>query len=194
LQRKQACIIIVIKVTTERDYNQVIRHSYHFVLDPNMRTRRIDDDPPFPFYILRPNHRSSYNNCKEHDTRDIASTFSSSIHNTQAVLHHPLLPPWTKIELSEEEEAKRTSRQDTLYWTGRRGPKFYLQLFQIQLIFISTYISLLVVKIYPRIILLPSPTATTMTMIILTSYKVLYIVLSLIPLILILSKCQKVAS
>jgi len=96
-----------------------------------------------------------------------------------------LLPAWTKIQLSEKGEAKHKARQDALYWTGRNGPNLYLIIFQIQLIFISTYISLLLVKVYPDMI---SSSLWSIRSII------FYIIASLVPLLLLWEKFPRVAS
>lgn len=69
------------------------------------------------------------------------------------------LPTWTKIEFHEKDRtsdgphklgAKRGTRQDSFYWRGRDGPRHYRFVFQIQLVFTSAYISLLLMTFYPH--------------------------------------------
>ncbi|KAL3940097.1 MAG: hypothetical protein SGARI_001123 [Bacillariaceae sp.] len=44
---------------------------------------------------------------------------------------------------------RKEFHQDDLYWGGRKGPKLYLTLFQIQLVFTSAYVSLLCLAFLP---------------------------------------------
>jgi len=57
------------------------------------------------------------------------------------------LPFWTKIKLGPS--SKNFTGQDTLYWKGRKGPKFYTMLCQIHLVHTSAYLSLLFLKCLP---------------------------------------------
>lgn len=57
------------------------------------------------------------------------------------------LPLWTKITL--EQRTKKYAKQDTLYWKGRNGPKFFLIFSQIQLVHTSAFLSILFFKCLP---------------------------------------------
>jgi Ca2+-binding EF-hand superfamily protein len=64
------------------------------------------------------------------------------------------LPGWTEIsdeaiQANGGSRGKKLTRQDLLHWDGRDGPKTYQLLFQIQLVFTSAYMSLLILSIYP---------------------------------------------
>jgi len=92
------------------------------------------------------------------------------------------LPAWTKIDLEEYKANGRScftrnmtsdhvTRQDSLYWLDRSGPKLYNILTQIQLVFSSAYITMLLLSFYPYAFHEQS-----------TSYAVSYLILSLFPL------------
>jgi Ca2+-binding EF-hand superfamily protein len=56
----------------------------------------------------------------------------------------------TEDSLRPAHSAQRKEfHQDELYWCGRKGPQTYLTLFQIQLVFTSTYVSLLCLAFLP---------------------------------------------
>lgn len=90
---------------------------------------------------------------------------------TKTATTSSLLPDWTKIELHEDDRPgpnsnarataavsshptkkrrQRNTRQDTLYWKGRAGPDYYKFVCQIQLVFTSAYISLLLLTVFPH--------------------------------------------
>jgi Ca2+-binding EF-hand superfamily protein len=107
------------------------------------------------------------------------------------------LPAWTRIDLDEYKNNRpwlarcfgshgAISRQDSLYWMERKGPKLYLILFQIQLIFTSAYISLLLLSFLPHMY----QESSTMGY----SRLALYVVVSLLPIYLALSKHQTAAA
>jgi Ca2+-binding EF-hand superfamily protein len=75
------------------------------------------------------------------------------------------------------------TRQDTLYWMERKGPKLYLIIFQIQLVFTAAYISLLFLTFYPSMFQEAS----------LVEF-LFYVVVSLLPVCLLLSKSQIAAA
>ncbi|CAB9503416.1 Troponin C, isoform [Seminavis robusta] len=108
------------------------------------------------------------------------------------------LPQWTAIDLAQYlaerpllskwlVHTKHTpTRQDTLYWLGRKGPKLYTILFQIQMLFTAAYISLLVLKLLPYM-LWQSQQINTVE-------RIVYPIVSLLPVYLILSKYQVAAA
>jgi calmodulin len=72
------------------------------------------------------------------------------------------LPAWTRVDMEQYWSSKRPllarwclsnnmtiTRQDTMYWLERKGPKLYLILFQIQLVFTAAYVSLLILSSFP---------------------------------------------
>ena len=78
------------------------------------------------------------------------------------------LPAWTRIDLSTTDT--KTTRQDSLFWFGKRGPKIYNVIMQIRLVFTSVYLTLLILSIYPDI-------AKTKS----TGFVVGYIIISIFP-------------
>jgi hypothetical protein len=91
------------------------------------------------------------------------------------------LPAWTKIDLEDymtngrswftrNMASDRVTRQDSLYWLDRSGPKLYSIIMQIQLVFTSAYITLLLLLFYPYVLQEES-----------TLYLISYLILSLLP-------------
>jgi Ca2+-binding EF-hand superfamily protein len=75
------------------------------------------------------------------------------------------LPAWTRIDLEQYLGKRRPllarwclpskmtiTRQDSMYWMERKGPKLYLILFQIQMVFTASYVSLLILSSFPFMI------------------------------------------
>jgi len=121
------------------------------------------------------------------------------------------LPAWTKIDLEEYMEHRpmitrlgalmpsghshhshsqndhhghhKVSGQNSLYWMEAEGPHFYTTLFQIQLLFTSAYISLLVASILPFVY--ASDDSYT--------EKAAFTISSLLPVLLLLSKSEVAA-
>lgn len=92
------------------------------------------------------------------------------------------LPAWCQIDM-DGITTKGVSRQDTLYFMQRKGPKFYLLVFQARLVFMAAYISLLVLTFYPTVFeLCPN------------GQFALYIVISIVPVILFLIKSHESAA
>jgi Ca2+-binding EF-hand superfamily protein len=104
------------------------------------------------------------------------------------------LPAWTEIDLAQYLEngswlvrcfgnPTKATRQDTFYWMERKGPKLYLILFQIQLVFTAAYISLLLLTFYPYMFRESN----------LVKF-LFYVVVSLLPVCLLSSKYQTAAA
>jgi Ca2+-binding EF-hand superfamily protein len=72
----------------------------------------------------------------------------------------PSLPAWCHVDLEKYMETRSfmarwlsphttPTRQDTLFWSERKGPKMLLLLFQIKLVFTAAYCALLIMSFYP---------------------------------------------
>jgi Ca2+-binding EF-hand superfamily protein len=70
------------------------------------------------------------------------------------------LPAWCRVDLENYMESRSfipkwlsphttPTRQDTLFWSERKGPKMILLLFQIKLVFTAAYCALLILSFYP---------------------------------------------
>lgn len=112
---------------------------------------------------------------------------------TGSLLQNPL-PGWTSIDFAEFVTnrsaftkwyvgSSTVTRQDALYWMERKGPKIYMTIFQIQLVFTSAYISLLLLAFIEHIYeycTLPETVA--------------YIIVSVLPICYLVTKYQKSAA
>ena len=108
------------------------------------------------------------------------------------------LPNWTKIDLTDYKTngrgwlarlfvhgpVSKLTRQDALYWMERKGPKCYMIVFQVQMVFTAAYISLLVLIMFPYRMKEGTPIAE----------RIAFLVLSLLSMYLLLSKYQTAAS
>lgn len=109
------------------------------------------------------------------------------------------MPLWTRIDLDQYLENGRPlltrlfarkhhasiTRQDTLYWMERKGPKLYVLLFQIQLVFTATYVSVLLFSFIP--FLLVGSVQSTVE-------RVSYLVVAFLPVYLLLTKYKVAAA
>lgn len=93
------------------------------------------------------------------------------------------LPAWTFSELSDECRENGFTKQDMLYWRGRRGPKAYRILFQIQLVYTTAYISLLILSFIQHMFEVSS-----------IQGAVLYTILSLYPAFVLVTKYPSLAA
>ncbi|CAJ1942770.1 unnamed protein product [Cylindrotheca closterium] len=107
------------------------------------------------------------------------------------------LPAWAHFSLDEYNNGQslfvkflgirglrgKVTRQDALYWFGRSGPKLYSVVFQIQLVFTSAYVSLLIVSFFKIMYTQCSSAEWTA-----------YLILSLLPLYYLISKNQDIAA
>lgn len=111
----------------------------------------------------------------------------------------PPLPGWTKVNLEEYISQNRPflaecfvpskskpNRQDTLYWFEKKGPHIYQILFQMQMVFTAAYVSLLCLNLLPYMCI----TAKDQT----TLERWGYLIASLLPVYLLLSKYQVAAA
>ncbi|CAB9508822.1 Troponin C, isoform 1 [Seminavis robusta] len=107
------------------------------------------------------------------------------------------LPDWTRIDLDDYTQNSRgllarlflrgnskITRQDALYWMERKGPRCYMIVFQVQMVFTATYVSMLVLIMFPFRMKMGTPIVE----------RVLFLVLSLLPMYLLLSKYQTAVS
>jgi len=120
---------------------------------------------------------------------------SDTKRETSSLLHEnelQALPAWTQVDLDQYMTNQRSSlkkmllnqkptRQDTLYWFETRGPKVYEVLFQMQMMFTATYVSLLCLTLLPLMVIHSDRSI---------SERVLYFVFSVLPVCLLLSKYQ----
>jgi Ca2+-binding EF-hand superfamily protein len=78
---------------------------------------------------------------------------------TDALLNSSL-PAWCHVDLEKYMQTRpflskwlsphtTPTRQDTLFWSERKGPKMILLLFQIKLVFTAAYCALLILSFYP---------------------------------------------
>ena len=123
----------------------------------------------------------------------MSSVASNSRSNEESSLLDSAKPAWTAINLDSYMENRpwvvkcfgkhsKATRQDTLYWMERDGPKIYNIIFQIQLVFTSAYVSLLLLSFYPHMV----REATRLE-------GGSFILLSFLPIYLVLTKYQKAA-
>ena len=109
------------------------------------------------------------------------------------------LPAWTRIDLEHYLLKGRSmitqcclpnkvtiTRQDSLYWFERKGPKFYLLLFQMQMVFTAAYVSLLALSFIP-FFLIEKSTESNLEL-------YCYVIVSLLPVYLLLSKYHTAAA
>jgi calmodulin len=108
------------------------------------------------------------------------------------------LPAWTRIDLERYLGKKRPllawwclpskmaiTRQDSIYWMERKGPKLYLILFQIQMVFTAAYVSLLILSSFP--FMFTESVASDFE-------RWSYVVVSLLPVLLLFSKYHTAAA
>lgn len=115
----------------------------------------------FNFHILRLLHNMIPPN----------SSLSNDHHESDHLLSsEEALPAWTNISLPEGE---KHTRQDTLYWMGRKAPHVYAIVLQIQLLFTSSYIALLALYFFPKFFAESHPYNI--------ATKVLYVIVSILP-------------
>jgi calmodulin len=109
------------------------------------------------------------------------------------------LPAWTRVDLEQYWSSKRPllarwclsskmtiTRQDTMYWMERKGPKLYLILFQIQMVFTAAYVSLLILSSFPFMFTDDSEVSDF--------EQWSYVVLSLLPVFLLFNKYHTAAA
>ena len=127
--------------------------------------------------------------------QSMTAATTGSENSETGVLLSSALPAWTKIDLARYLDNRpmlarcfltsttTVTKQDTLYWLERKGPKLCSIIFQIQLVFTSAYVSLLILSFYP-FMLNKSDLAVSMS----------YVVVSLLPVYLLLSKYESAAA
>ena len=103
---------------------------------------------------------------------------------SQSLLPKSNLPEWCQIDMSTYLSRRSSflkwvspwipNRQDSLYWLEKRGPMACLVVFQIQLVYLSTYCALLAVEFIPYIFQEYS-----------TNMRCIYLIFSILPIILI---------
>ncbi|CAB9510770.1 Troponin C, isoform 1 [Seminavis robusta] len=110
----------------------------------------------------------------------------------------PSLPYWTRIDLEEYIRTGRgllarlflptnskVTRQDVLYWMERKGPKLYMIIFQVQMVFTAAYVSLLVLIMFPYMFVETEQSLPE---------RMAFLVLSILPVCLLLGKYQMAAA
>lgn len=123
-----------------------------------------------------------------------ATSRMTQVNNEGGPLLPNIMPAWTQINL-DTFHANRSwlgkcfggkgamSRQDALYWFGRNGPKLYMILFQVQLVFVAAYVALLLLTFYEHMCEYTSRTEA-----------LVFIVLSVFPIAFMMTKFQKSAA
>lgn len=118
--------------------------------------------------------------------------------NVSLLRSETALPAWTRIEMDEyhrnrsflanylgrgSSDPSMITKQDALYWMDRNGPTVYMIFFQIQLIFTSAYVSLLLLSFVEHVYENCNLGVT-----------ITYVVLSILPIYLLVSKYQESAA
>lgn len=104
------------------------------------------------------------------------------------------LPAWCRVDLEKYMETRSfiakwlsphttPTRQDTLFWSERKGPKIFLLLFQIKLLFTAAYSALLILSFYPYMYHEES-----------TATFVAYLVVSLLPIWIVRAESDEAAA
>lgn len=117
---------------------------------------------------------------------------------TVALLSDSVLPAWTQIDMDEyhrnrslvvkcfghgTDDLGKITKQDALYWMDRAGPKVYMIIFQIQLVFTSAYVSLLLLSFIRHVLEYCH-----------LGVAIVYTIVSILPIYLLVSRYQKSAA